>query len=274
MTARARELGATDTNFVTTNGLHHPEHRSTAFDLALMARHAMQYGLFNEVVATQERVISRSINQKDTLVRNWNRFLDKYSGADGVKTGYVRQAGRCLVASATRPDQGRPWRLITVVLNTKDTYGDSQRLQDWTRKHFQPLFIAEPGAAVGAMAIAGGRERVVPVSAAALLRPVVRREIAARVQTRLEPAPELRAPINAGQPAGRLVVTADGGEVAGVNVVASAAVEQTWLAASVIPWAGLPVVAGLLIIPGVPRLARAYLRRTRRRRVPNVNRRR
>ena len=144
MTVRARQLGALDTNFVSVNGLYDKNHYSTAYDLALMTRHAIQYPLFNEVVGTQERTITRSINQKDTLVRNHNKFLQKYQGADGIKTGYVRQSGRCLVASATGLESGQPWRLIAVVLNSDDTYGDSARMMDWGRKNFQPVFMARP----------------------------------------------------------------------------------------------------------------------------------
>ncbi|HTE19869.1 MAG TPA: D-alanyl-D-alanine carboxypeptidase family protein, partial [Armatimonadota bacterium] len=162
MTAKAREIGAVNTNFVTTNGLYHPQHYSTAYDLGLMARYAMQYPLFNEVVATQSRIIQRSINSKDTLIRNHNKFLGKYAGADGVKTGYVKESGRCLVASATKLENGNPWRLIAVVLNSPDTYGDSQRLMDWGRKNFQPVFFARAGEQVGVTSVDGGVESTVP----------------------------------------------------------------------------------------------------------------
>src|SRR5687767_2699840 len=108
MTEKAHQLGAVDTNFVTTNGLFHPQHFSTAQDLAIITRYAIQNPDFNQVVATKERFINRTINTKDTLIRNHNKFLSKYAGADGVKTGYVRQSGRCLVASSTRIEEGRP----------------------------------------------------------------------------------------------------------------------------------------------------------------------
>lgn len=266
MTQRARDLGARNTHFVTTNGLYHPNHLSTAADLAVLTRHAMQYGLFNEVVSTQERVISRTINQKDTLIRNHNKFLERYEGADGVKTGYVRQSGRCLVASATRADQGQPWRLITVVLNSDDTYGDSERLQNWTRKYFQPVFLATQGRPAGALAVRGGSRRSVPVLAAADLRPVLPRSEVARLQVALAPAGELRAPVDVTGSVGSLRATVDGRVVAEVPVRAATPVAESWLAAHSGPWTGLPVLAGLLLLPRLPRLARALGRRALRRR--------
>jgi len=261
MTQRAHELGARDTKFVTTNGLYHPEHLSTAYDLAVITRHAMQYGLFNEVVATHERVIDRSINQKDILIRNHNKFLERYLGADGVKTGYVRQAGRCLVASATRPEQGQPWRLITVVLNSDDTYGDSELLQNWTRKYFQPVFAAAQGAPAGTLAVRRGRDEMVPVTAAADLRLVLSREAAARAVREVVPLGELRAPIGVSDMVGRVRLTVDGQVVADAPAYAAAAVEEAWGPAAAGLWAGVPALVGLVLLPRT-----RWARRLRRRR--------
>src|SRR5206468_3741874 len=112
------------THFVTCNGLYRPNHYSTAADLARMAVYATQNPRFNALCGTETRSITRSIATKDVLLRNHNKLLHRYPGADGIKTGYVRQSGRCLVASATHPEGGEPWRLIAVVLHSPDTYGD------------------------------------------------------------------------------------------------------------------------------------------------------
>jgi serine-type D-Ala-D-Ala carboxypeptidase (penicillin-binding protein 5/6) len=118
MNYKAREIGCTETHFVTPNGLYDPNHYTTAADLARMAIYATQYDLFNQIVATKEKLINRSIARTDSLMRNHNRLLSRYPGCDGIKTGYVRQSGKCLVASATRTEEGHPWRLIAVVLNS------------------------------------------------------------------------------------------------------------------------------------------------------------
>ena len=145
MNRRAQELGLGDTHFVTTNGLHNKKHFSTAYDMAQMTRHASRIPLFNEIVATRERLIQRSLNQKDVLVKNHNKLLEQYPGADGVKTGYVRASGKCLVASASRLEEGKPWRLVAVVLKSKDTYTDCINLLDYGFTSFRPVFAPPPG---------------------------------------------------------------------------------------------------------------------------------
>jgi serine-type D-Ala-D-Ala carboxypeptidase (penicillin-binding protein 5/6) len=264
MTAKAREIGAVDTNFVTTNGLYHPNHYSTAYDLGLMARYAMQYPMFNEVVATRSKTISRSINWKDTLVRNHNKFLEKYFGADGVKTGYVRQAGKCLVASSTRAEAGNPWRIVTVVLNSPDTYGDSQRMQDWARKYFQPVFFSAKGEQIGAASIVNGSARQVSLLAADDLRAVVRRDLGNTAQREIRTRQQLSAPIARSQVAGQLIALVGGREVARVDLVAERSVAQTWTAAGAAPLTGGSLALAFFLMG--PRYVRALANGTRRKR--------
>lgn len=272
MTARARELGAADTNFVTTNGLYHKDHYSTAYDLALMARHAMQYPLFNEVVGTKSKTIGRSLNWKDTLIRNHNKFLSRYDGADGVKTGYVRQSGRCLVASATRPEQGQPWRLVTVVLNSADTYGDSERMMDWARQYYQPVFLARAGEAVAVARVQGGKQKEVPLLASSDLRAVVRRDLGNNAEREIRALQGQPAPIAQNQVSGQLVGLVGGREVARVDLVAAHPVGQAWTVASAAPWTGGSLALGFLLFG--PRYVRAIAKTARRRRRRLAQRRR
>ena len=264
MTQRAHEIGAVDTNFVTTNGLYHPNHYSTAYDLSLMARHAMQYPMFNQVVGTKSKIIDRSINQKDTFIRNHNKFLSRYFGADGVKTGYVKEAGRCLVASSTRQDAGNPWRLVTVVLNSKDTYGDSQRMMDWARKYYQPVFMARAGEQVAVAAIQGGKQAGVPLVVSRDLRAVVRRDLGNNAEREIHALQGIPAPITQNQVGGQLVGLVGGREVARVDLVAAHAVDEAWSLASAAPWTGGSLALGLLLLG--PRYARAIAKSARRRR--------
>lgn len=106
MNAKARVLGAKNTNFVCPHGLDTPEHYSTAYDLALITRYALKNKDFSTIVGTMEAEIPGK------KLYNTNEMLKFYPGVDGVKTGYTGQAGRCLVTSATREG----WRIISVVL--------------------------------------------------------------------------------------------------------------------------------------------------------------
>ncbi|MFQ3612071.1 MAG: D-alanyl-D-alanine carboxypeptidase family protein, partial [Fimbriimonadales bacterium] len=120
MNERAKELGATRTHFVNPHGLHDPRHRSTAYDLALIARAAMENETLRQIVAEPYYIVERSINQEDLWMVNKAKFLKMYPYAEGLKTGYTRQAGFCFAGSASK--DGR--RLISVVLHS------DQREQD------------------------------------------------------------------------------------------------------------------------------------------------
>jgi serine-type D-Ala-D-Ala carboxypeptidase (penicillin-binding protein 5/6) len=137
MNEKAWQLGATQTHFTSPHGLYDQDHYSTAYDLALIARVAMQNPVFREIVHTRSWVFSVQGRSSRRLF-NHNRFLNRYPGADGVKTGYVHQSGQTLVASATH--QG--WRLIAVVLHSRDLYGDASRLLNYGFVHSQPALTA------------------------------------------------------------------------------------------------------------------------------------
>jgi len=263
MTAKAKALGALDTNFVTTNGLYHPQHYSTAYDLAIMTRYAMQNPLFNEIVATKSKTISRTLNWKDTVVTTHNKFLSRYPGADGVKTGYVKEAGRCLVSSATHQESGAPWRLIAVVLNSPDMYTESARLMDWGFQNFQPVFVARKGESVGMATVQGGSEEQVPLVAASDLKMVVRREFGNDTEREIRMREGLQAPVLRDQVAGTLVALVNGRAVGQVDLIAARPVTQVWTA-GMGPWTGASM--GFLALLLGPRYVRKVAKSARRRR--------
>lgn len=101
MTLRARELGATNTSFRNANGLHHPQHYTSARDLAAIARAAMSQPYFRRVVSTQRYMWQRSTGELWAL-SNHNRLLGQFPGCTGVKTGYTNPSQQVLVSAAVR----------------------------------------------------------------------------------------------------------------------------------------------------------------------------
>jgi serine-type D-Ala-D-Ala carboxypeptidase (penicillin-binding protein 5/6) len=263
MTQRARELGALDTNFVTTNGLYHEQHYSTAYDLALMTRHAVQYPLFNEVVGTRQTSIPRAAGDP-TLLKNGNKLLARYQGADGVKTGYVRQSGRCLVSSATHFEEGHPWRLITVVLNSADTYADSEAMLEWGRENFQPVYFARGGEQLASASVRGGNHGEVPLIAKEDLLMIVPRRLGNNTEREVRVLHGLRAPVLEDQVAGTVVGLVEGRPVGQVDLVAAQPVAEGQMQAGLLPWSGAWLVLGFGVLG--TRYARAFAKGARRRR--------
>ena len=113
MNLRAAQLGATSSHFANPHGLHDPNHYTTAHDLVLIGRAAMQQPLFREIVSTVYytwRAPSGQISQ----LRNHNRLLRHFAGCNGLKTGYTRIAQQVLVSSALRGGH----EVVSVVLHT------------------------------------------------------------------------------------------------------------------------------------------------------------
>lgn len=257
----AKQVGANDTNFVTTNGLYHPQHYSTAFDLALLAREASRQPLFNEIVASRQRWIRRTQNQDDLLIQNHNRFLARYQGADGIKTGYVRQSGRCLVASATLLEQGRPWRLLAVLLNSSDTYGDAQRLIDWGRLSYQPVYVAQRGSYLGRAEVRGGERKQAALVTADDLTLVLPRRDNLNISARIESTPSLQAPVIAGYAGGKVQAVHEGAVLGEVPLVTSRAIEPAPPVA-ILSWTLLTALLAVTTLG--PRYARAFAKSPRR----------
>lgn len=123
---RARELGATNSNFMNPHGLDEPGHQTTAKDLALLTSAAMQNPTFAQMVSQKTRVVPWGDGQNHLFI-NHNKLLWKYPGTVGVKTGFTSDAGNCLISAVQR--DGRT--LIAVVMGTGNHYAESTALYDW-----------------------------------------------------------------------------------------------------------------------------------------------
>lgn len=136
---KAKEIGANDTNFVTPHGLDREEHYSTAYDLALISDYALSIPYIANIVSRRNESIKINGNYKN--LNTTNEMLSTYNGANGVKTGYTGNAGRCLITSATRDN----WQLICVVLgcDTKNfRTNDSIKLLNYCFENYEFYDIA------------------------------------------------------------------------------------------------------------------------------------
>lgn len=147
MNDKAHQLGMKDSHFENPNGLDAPGHYSTARDLAILASYAMDNPIFYKTVSTKNVAIGQR------YLHNHNKLLWQVEGADGVKTGYTRAAGRILVSSATR--DGR--RLIAVTINAPDDWRDHAALLNQGFSGFAHCRVVSWGEIVGFVEIAGGQ---------------------------------------------------------------------------------------------------------------------
>ncbi|SDC01254.1 MULTISPECIES: D-alanyl-D-alanine carboxypeptidase family protein [unclassified Candidatus Frackibacter] len=138
MNRKAREIGALDTSFQNPNGLPQKGHLTTAYDLAMIARYALQNKTFAKIVDTTRKTISWGSHEYGRSLLNTNRLLRRFDEVDGVKTGYTDAAGRCLVSSMTR--EGR--QVISVVLKSGQMWHDSIKLLNYGFDNFNRIQLA------------------------------------------------------------------------------------------------------------------------------------
>ncbi len=213
MNDKAFRLGLEGTHFENPNGLDSPNHYSTARDLAVLAAYAMKNPIFCQTVSTKTvRIGSRSL-------QNHNKLLWRVDGADGVKTGYTKAAGRVLVSSATR--NGR--RLICVTINDGNDWQDHSKLLEEGFSRYTPKQIVQQGDCLGTVSVLGGdSERVQLLAAEGFEYPLSSEE---NPEILLSGPGFSFAPVVQGQDAGVAYICLDGKSVGKVKLVYGQTVE-------------------------------------------------
>lgn len=186
MNQRAAALGMEDTHFVTPSGLDGEDaqglgHLSTAYDMALLARAALENQAFRQLCSSPSLAVEFAEPVKRVTYANHNKLLTQYQGCVGVKTGFTKEAGRCLVSAAERDGA----LLIAVTLNAPNDWEDHTALLDYGFSQVEPyqlaggdvrLTVPVVGSPVEVMSLRGsnGGEVTLPLGQGAQVERVVR----------------------------------------------------------------------------------------------------
>ena len=127
MNEKARELGMDNTNFVNPSGLPDEEHYSTAYDMALLGCYAILNVDFCNICALGSMRVSYGTPECERTFTNHNKLLSSVEGVFGIKTGFTKSSGRCLVSAATRAGA----TLVCVTLKAPDDWSDHKRLYEY-----------------------------------------------------------------------------------------------------------------------------------------------
>ena len=204
MNARAAALGCVDTHFVNPNGLHDPDHYTSAWDLCRIAATAMALPLFRELVSRSR--YSTTTGDRVRSFRTKNKVLTEVEGGCGVKTGFTKKAGRCLCFAARRAGM----LLVGAVLNAPDMWKDAKKLLDRGFAEYELHTFLTPGQAAGAVPVTGSMKKTLPVMAKEGILYPIRKDgkDEARLDIRLTEA--MTAPVPPGATAGEAVLTVNG----------------------------------------------------------------
>ena len=191
MNKKAAEIGAYNTSFTNPHGLSDENHYTTALDLAKITAYAMQNPIFCDIVSTKTKTLPANEGGYARTLINHNKFLSMYEGCIGVKTGFTKATGRCLVSAAEKNDL----RLICVTLGAPDDWNDHRTLLDSAFSNYSAYKINSAGDFITAADIKSG---IVPevelVACKDIIIPIKQGE-ESLIKTAIEPFEDLSAPI-------------------------------------------------------------------------------
>ena len=159
MNQKATSLGLTNTHFTNPHGLDHEEHYTSASDLAKLATYCIQNDLFRTIVSTQRMTIPLHDQEGARLLLNHNRLLRSYEGAIGLKTGFTKRSGRCLVSAAQRDGI----TMICVTLNAPDDWDDHRNMLDYAFSQYTSIVLQYAESYIREIPLIGAMQSTVTV---------------------------------------------------------------------------------------------------------------
>lgn len=198
MNAKVKELGLTGTHFANPHGLDAKGHYSTAHDMAILSAYALRNPTFAQIVKTEVIKIPQPGEAWDRKMYNKNKMLDRYDGADGVKTGYTKAAGRCLVSSATR--DGR--QVAVVTLDDPNDWLDHSNLLTYGFTKYANTSVFKSHDVIQSVPVEDGIAKQVDIVAGQDFKYPVRNDERDKLRTEVQMDNHLEAPVVAGAKVG------------------------------------------------------------------------
>lgn len=218
MNERASEMNLKNTNFQNPHGLDDKNHYTTAEDLALLTAEALKNDTFKQIASSYKKVVETNYTKR-TLV-NHNKLLKSYDGCIGVKTGYTKKCGRCLVSAAERDGL----TLISVTINAPDDWRDHAEMLDYGYSLLEARNVASIGDFSYDIPVLNGEIDYVRISNKDSFKFICNKN-----DYEITAAPKLSryfsAPVKAGDILGEVIFTKNGIEIGRIPLTADNSVE-------------------------------------------------
>ena len=247
MNSKASELGCENTHFVNANGVHNTDHYTTAYDLALMGRYAMQNETFRKLVSTTFYTLpaTNKYDKNDRVFGNTNELIKKddsdrvdnyyYKYCNGIKTGFTNAAKNCIVASAQKDGI----EYIVVIMGAESTenglsarYIDCKNLFNYAFENYTVKTLYEKNSVLKSVKVSGASLTTRNLNALVEneISVVVRNNTdVSNINPTVEINPELKAPISANTVIGKVTYNIDGHEYSSNLLAANDVVESNFL---------------------------------------------
>ncbi len=219
MNEKARQLGMNNTHFINPHGLHHPDHYSSAYDIMLMSLAILEYPQIHQwaTIWMDEHFLQGKIKSGEVFLSNTNRLVFTYPGCDGLKTGFTREAGNGISATAMRGQT----RFLTVVIGSPsvdDRYEAAVKLLDYGFSRYKGISIIDKDEVAATVYVDKGNPAYVdlmPKNRFGLLLP---RGADEEFTQEINLLP-VELPLKKGDKLGELVITYNEGDQARVDLV-------------------------------------------------------
>lgn len=226
----AQSLGMENTHFVTPSGLDDEEHYTTAYDMAVLGCAAMNCPEFASIASQKTMTVDFTEPAARRTFYNHNRLLLELDGCNGVKTGFTKKSGRCLVSSCERDGI----LLVAVTLNDPDDWNDHKKMMEYGFDQVERVTFSESGMEISVPVVGAEADRRTVLEECAAVDAVIPKGRAEDVEMHIETEPFLYAPVVSGQAAGRLVYTLDGEQIAEIALVTTEEIsfvqrERSWM---------------------------------------------
>lgn len=200
MNKKAKEIGALNSHFDNPHGLDSNTHYTTAYDLALISSKALENDILAEICATKTHKVQANSISSERIFVNKNKMLTSYDGAIGLKTGYTKKCGRCLVSGAERDGV----KLISVVLNAPSMWLDSSTLLDYGFNNYKKLQLVDSNLPHGSVSVVNGKVNSVNVKSEKGYTALVKKGEEDNYKIEIVKEESVEAPVKKGQKIGEV----------------------------------------------------------------------
>lgn len=216
MNEKAKELGLIDTNFKNSHGLDAANHYSSAYDMSIIAKELVKHEKILEYSSIYEMYLREGTDRKIWLV-NTNKLVRFYNGVDGLKTGYTKEAGYCLTATAKKEGM----RIIAVVMGEPDSAtrnSEVTSMLDYAFAQYEIETLLSKDSVIGTQLVEKGTNKyveLVPLEDVTVLNKKINGK---KNATYIVEVDKLTAPITKGVVVGKLHVKEDENTIRTINI--------------------------------------------------------
>ena len=203
MNRKANDLGLENTHFTNPHGLDAEDHYTTSNDLAIMSAELLENEILREIVSTYKKTFT--YDERTRTYINHNKLLRLYADAAGVKTGFTRRSGRCLVGAAERDGM----TFISVTLDAPSDWSDHTALLDFAFDSYEKIQLTAKGDYLQNINVVGGDKESVYISAKENLE-VIKEKETTDIEEIISLPKYLIAPIKEGETVGRVTYKVGG----------------------------------------------------------------